>query len=242
MSHKVTLNQLKEIKLFSNLDDDILEKFTDMARLSSYKKEDNIFFLEEKITKFYIINTGFVRTYCLDDKGNDSTLQILSPYNFINDILGDSSPIAAQAIQDCSIIEFNADKIKNYFETNPTLAMNFANEVMLINKNLLSQLSQSRLLSAKEKLGRFLLGLSFVKNDEKSLEIDLQYSKSIIASYLGINLETFSRALKKLKDDKDISIMGNKITFLTKNSLCDYCDDEIGSKCNNRGEIYCKYD
>ena len=82
--------------------------------------------------------------------------------------------------------------------------------------------------------------MSFEKSGDKTQNIQLKCDKSTIASYLGINPETFSRTLRKLKDDGEISIEQSNITLLQKQSLCKYCDSETSAKCNLRSSNFCE--
>ena len=58
------------------------------------------------------------------------------------------------------------------------------------------------------------------------MEINFNYSKSIIASYLNIKPETFSRILNKLKKDGEIATNKNTIKLLKKDCLIKYINKE----------------
>jgi len=60
----------------------------------------------------------------------------------------------------------------------------------------------------------------------------LPYSKSLIASYLGIKPESFSRALILLKEE-GISLANKTINLESGDELCKYCDKVTGSSCRS---------
>ncbi|MBU6339146.1 MAG: helix-turn-helix domain-containing protein [Rickettsiales bacterium] len=104
---------------------------------------------------------------------------------------------------------------------------------------MLDHLAKLKLANSKQKVGQFLLGVAFGKGSDKKKNVELKQDKSLIASYLGIKPETLSRTLQELKNDGEIVVEKNKITLLQNNSLCDYCDSKINSKCNNRNTSFC---
>ena len=78
-------------------------------------------------------------------------------------------------------------------------------EISTQNDDLVNQLSNLKIDDNKEKIGQFLLKNS-LKKSKKNSDIDLEFSKSEIASYLGMRLETFSRILHQLKIEEKFSV------------------------------------
>lgn len=59
------------------------------------------------------------------------------------------------------------------------------------------QLEHASTMNAPQRLGCFILRLT--NNTKTSFKITLPYDKNLIAAYLGMKGETFSRALSELK-------------------------------------------
>ena len=53
--------------------------------------------------------------------------------------------------------------------------------------------------------------------------VKLPYDKTLVASKLGMQPETFSRALSKLKKNTGIEVQGSIITIPDFKMLSDYC-------------------
>jgi len=66
-------------------------------------------------------------------------------------------------------------------------------------------------MTAAQQVGCFLERLCIL-HDFDPHGFDLPYSKTLIASRLGMELETFSRALAKVRDH-GISIQGSRVSF-----------------------------
>lgn len=102
---------------------------------------------------------------------------------------------------------------------------------------LISQFEQLTLKTVTQRVGWFLLKL-FLENGERTKQIKLPYDKSLIAGFLGMKPETFSRTLQALKEH-GIHIDRNVITLPDVYALCDFCDADLASKCSRAGTKEC---
>ncbi len=78
-----------------------------------------------------------------------------------------------------------------------------------------------------------MIGLLFDQGLQNK-QVILKYSKSLIALYLGIKSETLSRILQKMKKEGEISIKKNIIKFHKIDSICNYCNQRINEKCQEK--------
>ncbi|MFO1242058.1 MAG: helix-turn-helix domain-containing protein [Rickettsiales bacterium] len=77
-----------------------------------------------------------------------------------------------------------------------------------------------------------------LENGERTKNLKLPYDKSLIAGYLGMKPETFSRTLQSLKE-QGIDIDKNQVSLPDVFALCDYCDMELTEKCSRAGTKEC---
>lgn len=89
------------------------------------------------------------------------------------------------------------DVLKANIENNPLLALKIIKTMNFTISNLELQLEHSATMHAAQRIGCFILRLS--NYTESKIKIDLPYDKTLIASYLGMKRETFSRGLNELK-------------------------------------------
>lgn len=118
--------------------------------------------------------------------------------------------------------------------------MNLFLELSKLNHSLNKQVTMLKIADNKNKLAQLLLKTS-IKNGKKTQSFDLQYSKSELASYLGMRIESLSRVLRQLQNDGEIVVKGSKVILNNKESLCRYCSDDIFKICSHKKGDFCKY-
>lgn len=232
-------NLIKKVALFTNLNEGELTEILENSQISNCKKGESLFSTEEGVLYFHIVLSGTVKTFISDIDGSETVLQIINCGNFINDAFADIFQTNAQAAEDCTILSIPIRKFREFVKNNLKLASTFLAEITKRNAELLDQLTRLKITNSKQKLGQFLLGMAFENNGNKSREVELKCDKSVIASYLGMNPETLSRNLQRLKDDGEISVTKNKITLLKDSSLCNYCNNKIAMKCDQHKASFC---
>lgn len=232
------IKEIEESPLFQGISQSELKEIFQNAQVITYKKDKILFLEQEKVKKFYIILNGQVMLTASDLQGNEAIIEIIEN-GIICDLFIENFPFSAKASQDSKILVFSIEVFKELVSKNIILLKNLLIQSSNYNRNIISQLSSLKIADGKNKIGQFLLKNSFKKN-EKGTELILNYSKSEIASYLGIRLETFSRLLHQLEDEGEIIIEKNKIIFTSQKSLCGYCNSEIANKCNKHGANFCE--
>ncbi len=235
------LKLVSGLSFFANFKKEDLAEILGSSQISKFKKSQNIFFAEDKALNFYMVIDGAVKLTIIDEDGNEAVLQIVEAGGFLNDIFGDVLQTSAKSMLDCTLLSFPIDQARDLLHKFPTFGLAILQETARRNKLLVDKLCSLRISDSKQKVGQFLLEMAFDGGERKSKTFDLKYEKSVIASYLGINPETLSRTLQKLKDLEEITVEKNKITLLKIDSLCDYCNSEIAGKCVMHKADFCKY-
>lgn len=209
-----------------------------MPKFTIAKKNELLFLEGEEVERFYIISDGAMKLAVSDSEGNEAIIRIVNSGS-ICDIFSDNFSFNCQALADSKILSFPIKKIRNFVKENSDLLYNMLLDSSEKNRELSDQLSVLKLNDGKKRIGHFLLKNS-MRAGEKIKNFNLSYTKSQIASYLGIRLETFSRLFRQLKDDEKLLIEKKKIILPKKNSLCKYCSREIAVKCKSRDEDFCE--
>ena len=95
------------------------------------------------------------------------------------------------------------------------------------------ELEHRTIQNAPQRIGCFLLRLAD-QSKTGPVTIHLPYDKTLVASRLGMQPETFSRALSKLKSQTGITIKGATIEMDSLNQLvefsCAACSSEFPCK------------
>lgn len=223
---------LRSLSIFSTLDDGDFEELISFAQIREYEKDKLLFLKDEPATRLYIILDGWVKAYNGLETGEEAILQMLGGGETLLEtavFLNVPTPVSAQIVETATLLSIPAPVIRQRIQSSPQLAVNMLNTVSLRSQRLVQQLELSRLRSVQERVGWFLLRLVLNQRPKDGV-IFLPYEKSIIASYLDMRPETFSRTLKKFKKD-GFEIASDKVKMPDYQALCDFCDAELAGQC-----------
>ncbi len=234
------LEMLKGLPLFAGVDAGALRGILQYARVTDHEKGDMIFMQGERATRFYIILEGFVKLFKGNADGAESILQILTTGEMLLEtaIFNDAPfPVSAQAVDGVKLLSIPATIIRKNIADNKALASNMLAEVAGRSQALITQFEQVTLKNAVQRIGWFLLKLS-LQNGGGAGEIKLPYDKSLIAGYLGMKPETFSRTLQILKE-QGVDVERGTVSLTNAFALCAYCDTDLATKCSRAGSDAC---
>jgi CRP-like cAMP-binding protein len=164
---------------------DAIEK---IARVKKLKKKQYLLQEGDVCKDHCFITEGLLRTYSVDDKGNEHVLRFAKKEWWISDreslLSGQPTRFNIDAIEDSTVLLFEKIKMDAILEKLPGFNR-LVNDVL--NKSFIT--SQNRILeaitnTAEEKYHNFV---------DKYPDFALRVPQSMIASYLGIAPETLSR-------------------------------------------------
>lgn len=157
----------------------------------------------ERVEYLYRVLKGSVRTFKVLRDGRRQIAAFYLPGDVFGFEAGDRHALSAEAIVDCQLLVLRRAAVAALAARDSSVAgqlwaMTVAelhraqDQVMLVVK------------SAQERVAGFLLEMSRRSHD--SGHITLPMSRQDIADYLGLTIETVSRALTQLKDAKAIAL------------------------------------
>jgi CRP-like cAMP-binding protein len=233
---------LAAMPTFSTLEEEDLDELLSFAQVREYSKDKLLFLRDEPASRIYIILQGWVKVYNGLETGEEAILQMLGAGETLLEsavFLNVPTPVSAQVVEDALLLSIPAPVLRQRIQSSPQLAISMLNSVSLRSQRLVQQLELSRLKSAQERVGWFLLRLMLNQKSEGGL-IYLPYEKSIIASYLDMRPETFSRTLKKFKAD-GFHISSDTVQIPEEQALCGFCDIDLANQCNRAGGESCPH-
>ncbi len=224
---------IKALPIFSKMSDVELSGLLQHAELREYEKGKLLFMQDETLSRYYLILQGWVKLYKSSEAGEEAVLQMLSSGDSLMEasvFLNIPSMVNAQVVQKVRLLSIPAPIIRQSIINNKKLALNMIGGLSMRSQGLIRQLEQSRLKTATERVGWFLLKQGIEQSGGKANVITLPYDKSTIASYLDMTPETFSRTLKKFKN-KGFQIQNDQITKPDPKALCYFCDEDLSTAC-----------
>jgi len=154
----------------------------------------------EPAERFYVVMEGWAKLYRLCENGQEVVISVVSPgESFAEAAIFDSHiyPVSAVCITNTRLLVVGAEALMRELRENVDFALNMLGAMSRQLRGSVTLLHQLSAMSSTERLADFLLGLSDVTEGETKITLPLD--KSLIAARLGMQPETFSRALAKLK-------------------------------------------
>lgn len=224
--------------LFDGLSEDSLQMVLGNSVLQAYESGRIIFQQGDTPTHVYVVIDGTLRTLRNGENGDEATIRMLKPGETCMEavvFMAGPSPISVQAMEDSKVLLVPINFIKSHALRDGRFATNLLQIVTHHYKNAMHQIDAMQIKSPVQRIGYFLLE-KFLEAG-KPTDLVLPFRKTIIANYLGMTPETFSRALNKIRE-MGIDIEGENIHLTDAFSLCQFCDPDMAFMCprNNTAE------
>lgn len=229
MSEKFTLNDrhlLLQSPLFAEFTEGELSMALKSFKKTDYKRNDLVFAAGDTEDYIYIVAEGWVRVFSVNSEGEQVVHYLLSTgdsYGEASIMQGNRHFCSAQiAGKTASVLSVPADDVRGWIKDKPQLSMK-------IIYTLSSMLNQARFgatissqLTAAQKLAAYIYKLCLSRGGAQLVRFP--YNKYLVAERLGMKSETFSRAMRRLEDDLDISFSGREVTINDIAALQDYAE------------------
>lgn len=167
----------------------------------------------------YVVIYGQVKIYFANKNGVEKTMAILgqdSYFGLAETILGRPHLACVETISDAMIMHTPRETVlelaKENFQFTERLAACAAQQAYC----LVRDVERQAVHTAPQRLAGFLLRQSKYQSSET---VQLNASKTLIASRLGIAVETFSRVLKGFTSDGLIEVHGRQIRILDRRKM-----------------------
>ncbi|APZ46606.1 hypothetical protein BW723_10010 [Polaribacter reichenbachii] len=185
------------LKEFTNQFKDIPEKsfdsFLQLASKVEFKKNEFLIKFNEVAINFYIIKTGIVRSYIVDEKGKEYTRSFFTlgkPTGSLNSLLSkEPSKLAYECLTDCTLYKINYNNFMTLTKTDIGLANLYSRLLEYVFFLMESEIYNLAILDASERYLKLKREIPDIEN------IIAQYH---IAAYLNISAVQLSRIRKKM--------------------------------------------
>jgi CRP/FNR family transcriptional regulator len=174
-------------------------------------RDELLFAAGDRVNGFYVIQSGEVRVYKMDEQGREVEVTRLGPGETLAEAVAfaaDEFPFFAQAVRDSTVLFFDRDAVLRRIGVDPELAQSFidllARKCLVLNKRIESL----GLLTVKQRLSQYLLSQC---SGRGQCLVTLSMSKGELAKTLGTVNETLSRTLKQLREEGTIEVHGDRI-------------------------------
>lgn len=214
------IDHVSSIPLFEELPPGQIEELTAIMEDQGFTRGEIIFSEGDEANGFYVVISGRVKIFKLSPDGKEQILHMFGPGEPFGEVpvfTGQAFPANAEAMEKSRIFFFPRDLFADLIKKNPSIAMNM---LALLSKRLRKFANLIDDLSLKEVPGRlaaYLLYMSGEKKGSKNLELNI--TKTQLASLLGTIPETLSRILAKMSKQGLIKLRGRHIKILDAEGL-----------------------
>jgi CRP-like cAMP-binding protein len=188
------------LPLFAGLDQAALIALLAEATVRAFPRNTLLFVQDEEATRFYVVLDGWVRLYRETPDGHESVIGLFtSGESFAEAAIFQSGlyPVNASVVEDARLLIIPAAPFLRQLRGNPDLCLNIMASMSVHLRRLVQQIEHLTVRSSVERLADFLLKLTPEAAGDTLIE--LPWDKALIAARLGMQPETLSRSLAKLR-------------------------------------------
>jgi CRP-like cAMP-binding protein len=203
------------------------DRMIERCRLANPAPGSLLFRAGRPVLRVYLVLEGVIELYRGAEDGKHAVLGLRE----VGEIAGASAALSgidhystAQTVGKCQVLEVPVSVFNELLTDDPDLARRLTSR-LADNLQLISEhMERLQLMQTTERLASYLL--SMVRENNESLDFLLPCDKGLIATYLGMERESFSRSLKKLRSLGVIS-KGRRIHISDPAALKSLCQSEL---------------
>ncbi|WP_026885517.1 Crp/Fnr family transcriptional regulator [Clostridium beijerinckii] len=220
----ISEEQLDELEIFNGVSKASLKKLKDFGEVKKYQTGNHLFRDKEEVSTLYVVLSGSVSLYKLNENGNKRVIFILGKGKMINDVIIQDLPssINCEIFEESYILSYDKATFLKIMEEDFILTKNIMSSLAMKVRRLYRQLKNATgVVRMEKKLAAKLWKLSRdygVKCDDGVI-INMNISVTYLADLLGSKRETVSRSLKILLDNKLIKYDNKKIKITDQDEL-----------------------
>lgn len=216
MNIKINVEQLSEIEIFNGICEDTVKKILDESYIQEYKDGDILFQDKEQVNIIYIVLSGIVSLYKINECGQKKVIFMLSTGKIINDVIVQDLPssINCDIFETSIIMEVPKEKFVEIMQMDFDFCKNVIKSLTSKTRRLYRQLKNTPTsIKMEKRLAAKLYRLAKdygIKCDE-GIQINMDISITYLADLLGSQRETVSRAMKILQKNEIVIYKNKKI-------------------------------
>jgi len=216
------LSIIRQVPLFENMSDDALKTLLGNSFPKEYPKGKVLFIRDEPADCFFIMLSGWVKVYRETLEGEEAVLGVFTHGESLAEaaaFLGKDYPANAQVVEQARMLPILSKPFRSHITDMPEIAMNMLASMSRRAHQHVAEIEQLKTRSATLRVVDFLLKLCPV--EEGAAVISLPYDKTLISRRLGMQPESLSRILAKLRK-QGVKTELNRVMIADVGDLVDF--------------------
>tara|TARA_B100002003_G_C14126227_1_gene541660 strand:- start:576 stop:1268 length:693 start_codon:yes stop_codon:yes gene_type:complete len=221
---KSKLWYLKQVKLFSDLNDSEMNEMEKMTRMEAFKKKQPIYLPGDPGDFVYLLKSGRVKISKIGDDGKELTLVILEAGEIFGELeVLEETPrdTIAEALDDASICMLRREDFERLLKSRPQCSFKLTKLIGLRMKQIENRIEDLVFRDAPARLAHLLLNLanSLGREGTDGCAIQTKMTHQELANLIGTTRETVSLTLGQFRQAGLIAMERRQITILNEKGL-----------------------
>ncbi|MCP3667155.1 MAG: Crp/Fnr family transcriptional regulator [Gammaproteobacteria bacterium] len=216
------ISELKGTYLFSQLNDEQLERVMKMSSRFSLDDGDALFEAGDQAKRFFLVVDGQMKLSRLAMNGNEKVIEVVSKgFTFAEALMFSDRPaypVRASALGHAELLGFDNRAFLDLMRESVDTCFRVMGDMSQRLRHLIKEIDDLTLQSATGRVAGFLCG-KYVYKGETTVAFDLDTPKGVLASRLSVKPETFSRILHNFSDSGLVKVKGGHIEILNCDGL-----------------------
>lgn len=217
------LQHLQGCILFSELNDDQLDRVRRHSHAIDMLEGESLFFQGDEATTFYLVVSGRIKLYRVSPDGKEKVVEIVEQGATFAEALmfmdEPHYPVTSTALVPSRVIGINSRDFKAMLRESIDSCFLLMGTMCFRLRGLIREIDALSLETGTVRTISYLLDHAPADRDD----FELQVAKSVIASRLSVKPETFSRILKNLHEQKIVSIEGRNVRIHDRDAMIELC-------------------
>jgi CRP/FNR family transcriptional regulator, cyclic AMP receptor protein len=215
---------LKQVTIFSSLNDDEIRDLTTVAKTRRFRAGEVIFHRDDPGQVLYIIKEGKVKICLISTDGQELSLVVFGKGEYFGEFaLLDGLPRSADAVALENVVCYTVQRndFHNAIMKNPRIAIEVMEVLVKRLRSTDQQVEDLIFLDVYGRVAKKLLELSetYGTKVENGMRIDVRLTQQELASMVGASRESVNKVMGHFMDKGVISTDKHRITIHSLNDL-----------------------
>jgi len=206
---------LQQGYLLAPLAPDELNQVIQHASVRTLAPGQSLFDQHESCTHFFFMLSGMVKLFRTAPTGEEKVIELISHRQFFAEavmFMGGQYPVHAQAVEASRLVALDSNHFLNLVRSNSDVCLRLLSGMSRRMHGLINEIDNLTLHSSAQRVIRYVLE-QLPQGVTASPSVRLLVPKHVIASRLGIQPETLSRVLAKLRSEGLIDVHDDTIVL-----------------------------
>ncbi|KJU82025.1 Crp/Fnr family transcriptional regulator [Candidatus Magnetobacterium bavaricum] len=223
------LTFLKDIKLFSSMNEDELLKIIEKINIKPFKKGQTVIEQDDANNYMYIVLDGSVKVTQLTEEGKEIVLASRQAGEYFGELSlidGKTTSATVSATSDCVVAIISKETFNFLLSSSTKITDNLLQTLCLRLRGTIETIQMLNHHNACKRLRLFFDQLSKEcgKETDKGVIIQAKLTQQEIADSTGLARQTVTELMSEWKKKEDIVILKGKSILLTRKFIQDsYC-------------------